>query len=337
MTADLVPIQPAPSGDEHLAELTRLWLAGRRTEHTRRAYRLDLSSWLGWCHANGVHPVEAWPAHILSWLAELAEGDPTTGRKPERGSTRARRLGAVSGWYRWLIRHQAAERNPAMLERNERPVLDKRQAPAFSPQQAEKMLAEADKDTPRAAAIVYLLTYTGLRVGELIAANVGDIGMTEGQMVLHVRGKGGKRRPVRLNPYVLDRLDRYAEVRPDSTNLPVTADQAGAGKDRPLIVTRYGSRLDRKEVVRLLRRLARQAGLPAQLVDNLTPHTTRATYATTAIGEGLDLRAVQITMGHASPQTTAGYDRSAVTPGRDPAIRLLDIIRPPQRDTEETT
>lgn len=337
MTAELVPVQPAPTGDERLAELTRLWLAGRRSEHTRRAYRLDLASWLGWCSANDLHPADAWPAHIMSWLAELAEGDPTTGRKPERGATRARRLGAVSGWYRWLIRHEAAVRNPAALERDERPVLDRRRAPALSTEQAEKMLAAADKDTARAAAIVYLMTYTGLRVGELIAANAGDVGMDEGQMVLNVRGKGGKGRPVRLNPYVLDRLNRYAASRPDGSHLPVTADQAGAGKGRPLIATRYGNRVDRKEVVRLLRRLARLAGLPAQIADNLNPHTTRATYATSSIANKLDLRAVQQTMGHASPQTTAGYDRSDVTPDRDPAIRLLGIIRPPQRETEETT
>lgn len=41
MTAELVPIELAPDGDARLAELTRLWLDGRRSEHTRRAYRLD--------------------------------------------------------------------------------------------------------------------------------------------------------------------------------------------------------------------------------------------------------------------------------------------------------
>lgn len=331
MTAELVPLQPAPSGDEHLAELTRLWLDGRRSEHTRNAYRHDIASWLGWCHANHVHPVQAWPAHIMSWLADLAEGDPAVGRRPERGATRARRLGAVSGWYRWLIRHQAAERNPAMLERDERPVVDSRRAPALSTGQAEKLLAAADADTPRAAAVIYLMIYCGLRVGELIASNVADVGMDDGQMILHVRGKGGKGRTVRLNPVVLGRLDAYQQTRPDGDRLPVPAEQAGAGSDRPLVGTRYGNRLHRKQVVELLRRLARQAGLPVQLADSLNPHSTRATYATASIANGLDLRAVQQTMGHASPDTTSGYDRSAVTPDRDPAIRLLGIIRPPVR------
>lgn len=326
MTAELVPATPAPSGS-HLAKLTAMWLDTRKSTNTRDAYRRDLTSWLAWCRANDVDPTAAWPGHVLSWLSELADGDPVIGRAAEKGTTRARRLAAVSGWYRWLIRHEAAARNPAALDSTERPTLNPRRAPALSAEQAEKLLVAADADTPRAAAIVFLLTYTGLRVGELVAANTSDVSMTNGEMILHVRGKGDKERTVRLNPYVLDRLDRYGRDRPDGTVLPALTGEPG--QDRPLIATYRGNRVDRKEVVRLLRRLARKAGLPAQIVTALTPHTTRATYATASIGNGLDLRAVQVTMGHASPSTTAGYDHSELTSARDPAIRLQSIIRPP--------
>jgi integrase/recombinase XerD len=317
-------------GNPRAEALCAEFLAGKKSAHTKDAYRRDIRRWLDFCAARDVDPLAAWPAHVQRWLAELAEGDPVVNRKPETGTTRARRLAAVSSWYGWLVRHQAAPRNPAELERAERPKRAPQRTPALSSGQAEKLLAAADADSPRAAAIVYLLTYTGIRVGELIAANGGDIGMTDGEMVLHVRGKGGSTRDVRLNTYVLARLGAYEATRRDRTQLPARQVHAGAGHDRPLIATYRGSRIDRKEVRRLLLRLAKEAGLPAQVAARMSPHVTRATYATSSFANRLDGRAVQVTMGHANFDTTAGYDRSKVTAERDPAIRLPGIIRPPE-------
>lgn len=330
MTADLVPTTTSPY--VRAEALRAQFLATREgSPHTYDAYTRDLRSWLDWCIARGVDPLDAWPAHCARWQTELAQGDPAADRKPEAGTTRARRLGAVSAWYRWLVRHQAAPRNPALLEGAERPVRAPSHAPALSAEQAEKLLATADAYSPRASAIVFLLIYGGLRSGELTGANVGDIGMTDGELILRVRGKGGKPRDVRINPAVWERITAYLSSRPDSDPLPVTSADAGAGKERPLIATYRGNRIDRKEIRLLLRRLATKAGLPPQVADNLRPHSTRATYATRAIAAGMDLRAVQETMGHASPTTTMDYDRSNVTPDRDPAIRLLGVIRPPER------
>jgi site-specific recombinase XerD len=320
VSADLVPVEQA--GADRIAELTRQWFDSRKSEHTEAAYRLDLASWLGWCRANEVPALDARFGHVMEWLAELASGDPHTGRRPESGSTRARRLGAISGWYRWLIRHDAATRNPADLDRSERPVLAPRRAPALSDAQAEALLTVADADTPRSAAIVWLLLTAGIRVGELTAANVCDIGQDRGVTVLHVHGKGGKTRMVEVEPYTLHRVDRYLADRGDVELLPVVVDQAGAGRDRPLIATVAGNRIDRKEVRRVLKRLAKVAGLPASLVDRLTPHSTRATFVTTSIDAGVPIRDIQLAAGHASPVTTEAYDRSAWSPDRSPSRKV---------------
>jgi integrase/recombinase XerD len=323
MTADLVPAHPVDNPDARIRELTKQWLAGRKSDHTRAAYLLDLKSWLAWCQAHNVHALAARHGHIMEWLAALAEGDPLVGRRPESGSTRARRLGAISGWYRWLIRHQAANRNPANLDKGERPVLAPRRAPALSDDQTERMLAAADADRNlRTAAIVWLLLTTGIRVGELIAANVADIGQDRGVTVLHVHGKGGKTRMVEMEPHTLDRVLAYLATRRDHDMAPVLAAQAGAGGDRPLIATARGLRLDRKAIRLLLRRLARKAGLPGELVDRLTPHSTRATYVTAAIEDGVPVRDIQRSVGHVSPVTTEGYDRSAWSPDRSPSRRV---------------
>lgn len=303
--------------------------------NTGAAYRVDLASWLDWCAAAEVDPLQAWSHHVVSWHGELGE-------RGEAGTTRARRLGAVSAWYRWLLRHQAGgvQRNPAaQLDRGERPTRNPRGAPALSREHTEALLAEADAqatrtrrgrpDRGRAAAIVALLVYTGVRVSELCAARVCDVGIESGSTVLHVRaGKGGKRRVRPLPAPAFERLDRYQRQRPDQPAGTVAlAGQAGAGQDRPLIATATGRHLTRAEVRRLLKRLAADAGLPAALVDTISPHSTRTTFITDALDEGAPLDEVADAAGHAGVATTRGYDRRRRSLERDPAWRVAGRYR----------
>ncbi|WP_432050292.1 tyrosine-type recombinase/integrase [Verrucosispora sp. NA02020] len=325
---DLVPVQRDQA--DHIGRLVAAFLGSRRSKLTADTYRRDLTNWLTWCHANAVDPLDAWPAHIQLWLAHHAQ-------RGEAGTSRARRLGAVSSWYGWLIRHQAAPRNPARLEREERPVRAPRKAPALSDAQTGAMLAAADADSPRAAAIVYLLLFTGMRVGELLGATTADLGETRGHSVLHIQGKGGKARSASLVPPVMMRLHAYLAQRPDVAGAAlVPAGQAGAGSPRPLVATANGNRLDRKEVRRLLRRLARKAGLPEVLADRISPHSARATYATASLDAGVPVRDVQYALGHASPVTTEGYDRSQLSPDRSPAYLLMQRFSVTQHENGAT-
>lgn len=326
MTGALVPLG-GQTRDDRIADLTAQFLKTRRTKNTRRAYHLDLTSWLSWCREAGLHPIDARPGDVLSWLSTLAEA----------GTTRARRLSAVSSWYKWLIRHGAAERNPAQLEKGERPVLAPRKAPALSEAHTERLLAEADADrNPRTAAIVWLLLTTGIRVGELVAAEVGDIGIDSGVTVLQVRGKGEKSWPVEIEPYTWHRLDLYLSTRADVDRRPALLGQAGGASQRPLIATRNGRPVDPTEVRRLLIRLAKRAKLPAALIEHLTPHSTRATLITASIAAGVPLRHIQRAVGHASSKTTEGYDRSHWRPENSPARRVAERFHADRVDALRT-
>lgn len=319
-------VPQSQSRDDRVTDLTAQFLKTRRSDHTRRAYRLDLTSWWAWCATADLHPLDARPGDVLSWLADLDEA----------GTTRARRLSAVSSWYRWMIRHEVADRNPALLDSAERPVLAPRKAPALSDLQSEKLLAAADEDSPRAAAVVWLLLTTGIRVGELIAAKVGDIGQDRGVTYLQVRGKGARTRPVEIEPYTVHRIDLYLATRADVDRRPVLLGQAGAGGDRPLIATRNGRPVDAKEVRRLLLRLARRARLPVELVERFTPHSTRATHITAAIADGMSIRHVQRAAGHASSKTTEGYDRSEWRPENSPSRRVAERFHAARVDALRT-
>jgi site-specific recombinase XerD len=324
MSGELVPLSPQ-SRDKLINDLTKQFLATRKSEHTADAYGRDLVSWWRWCERAGVHPIDARRGDVLQWLADLAA--------TEKGTTRARRLGAVSSWYDWLVTHDVTDRNPATLRSRERPVRAPRRKPALSNADAVKLLAAADADTARSAALVWMLIYTGVRVSSILGASLSDLTVDRGHPVVDLPLKGDKRLRKPLPPPLYERLEAYLSTRSDVERLPAIA--AGAKAPRPLFATSTGKRLRREDVRRLLRRLAAKAGLPATLVDTISPHTTRATYITASLEAGTPLRDVQYAVGHISPITTEGYDRSHLSPDRDPAYRLLQVLRTPTTEHRE--
>jgi site-specific recombinase XerD len=75
-----------------------------------------------------------------------------------------------------------------------------------------------------------------------------------------------------------------------------------------VFLNRDGGRLTEPIVWRLIRRLARTAGIPA--ADRLSPHSLRHSAITAALNAGVPFRDVQDFAGHADPRTTRRYDRS---------------------------
>ena len=74
----------------------------------------------------------------------------------------------------------------------------------------------------------------------------------------------------------------------------------------PLLLTRTGRRLDRFAATRIVRRLAKRAGI----TKRISPHSLRHSFITAALDAGVPLRDVQIAARHADPRTTTRYDRA---------------------------
>lgn len=304
---------------DRVGALAARFVESRRSQNTRRKYAEHLDTWLVWCRASGVDPLEARHAHVLAWLVfREQQGD--------SDSTRATRLAAVSSWYRYLLRERVVPHNPADLHPEERPKFNPRHTPALSPNQAERLLQAADAHTFRTSALVALMLFTGARIGELLGADVADIGQDAGHPVLRIMGKGRKRRDLPLIPAVYVRLRRYLDSRDDMTLLPALPGQVSAGSP-PLLATSRGRRVDPKQARRLLMLCAERAGLEPEVIAALTLHSTRATYATSSLAAGIPLRDVQYALGHEDPRTTEGYDRSSLSRDRHPSYLLAQIIR----------
>ena len=154
----------------------------------------------------------------------------------------------------------------------------------------------------RDLAILLLLYGAGLRVAEALSltARILPIGST-----LRVTGKRSKTRMVPIVPAIREAIDDYVRQCP----YPLSG-------DAPLFVGARGGPLNPDLVRRAVAAARRRLGLP----DSLTPHALRHSFATHLLARGVDLRALQELLGHASLSSTQIY--TAVD-----AARLLDVYR----------
>ncbi|GGM07755.1 MULTISPECIES: tyrosine-type recombinase/integrase [Micromonospora] len=298
------------------ADFTEAWLRNRRlSDHTRDAYRRDITGWLTWCATRGLDPLRASFLDVNDYGRHLESTLGARSGRPLTPATVARRLSALSSWYDFLVKLRAVEANPVSGADRPRIDRDHSNTVGLSPDEVDALLAAADADTgPTAArnrAAIALLADLGLRVGELVSLDLADLGAERGHRSIRFVGKGGRARRRALTPGTAYAVDAYLTARATAQQTTV-AELTG-----PLLVTARGGRLDRHAVFRLVRRLAQTAGLPAWA--KLSPHSLRHAFATTARAEGVPLEDVQDAMGHADPRTTRRYDRDRHNLDRDPA------------------
>ena len=142
---------------------------------------------------------------------------------------------------------------------------------------------------------------TGLRAAELVALQVADVDTGHG--LLHVRrGKGAKPRSVMLSARLLELLRaHWRATRPQGAWL-----FPGHRPGRPL-------------GVRAAQRQIRRCATEARIGRRVTLHALRHSFATHLLEQGVDVRTLQVLLGHARLSTTARYlhlcpERLAKTP-----------------------
>ncbi|WP_433358402.1 tyrosine-type recombinase/integrase [Micromonospora saelicesensis] len=305
-----------PSGP---VEVTEAWLRNRRlSEHTRDAYRRDVTGWLRWCAGHDLDPLRATFLHVNEYARALESSVDARSGRTLTPATVARRLSALSSWYDFLVKLSAVPANPVSGADRPRVDRDHSATVGLTPEEVDALLSAADADTGATAvrnrAALALLADLGLRVGELISLDLTDLGTERGHRSVRFVGKGGKQRRRALTPGTGHAVDAYLAQRAATTGVPVPQ------LTGPLLVTASGARLDRHSVFRMVRRLARAAGIPAWA--KLSPHSLRHAFATTARSEGVPLEDVQDAMGHADPRTTRRYDRDRHNLDRDPAYAV---------------
>jgi len=253
------------------------------------AYRRELKSLIAFLDGELAiaSPAAADPPAIRSYLAHLHQR-----RLSPRSIERA--LAATRTYFRFLVREAVIDSNPAQgLPAVKAP----RRGPDVVGRHDIEELFESLPDTPagrRDRAILELLYGSGLRVGELVALDLGDVQLS--QRLVRVRGKGRRERLVPFGRRARRSLERY---------LPVRARWRGdrPGDSDPLFVNQRGGRLSARSVRRIL---SAAVSRTAQL-HHLHPHALRHAFATHLLEAGMDLRAIQELLGHSSLSTTQVY------------------------------
>ncbi|MCZ6697252.1 MAG: tyrosine recombinase XerC [Acidobacteria bacterium] len=291
--------------------LEHLHLDVRASKQTVRGYGTDLRE----CHQflktrifGGRVPNETSIDHlaIRAYLAHLHD----------RGVSRAtiaRKLAALRSYFRYLTRSGVLKRNPASLVAT--PRLDRRLPHPIPQDEVESLLNSAFGKDPRDArdrALLELLYATGVRVGELVGADLGDLELDDssGEGMLRVFGKGKKERMVPIGSKAVRALRHYLPAR-----ITLGGGSFSVESDRDaLFLNARGGRLTDRSVRRILnRRIRRSAGM-----RRVSPHSFRHSFATHLLDAGADLRSIQEMLGHASLSTTQKY--TAVT-----TKRLLEV------------
>ena len=139
-------------------------------------------------------------------------------------------------------------------------------------------------------ALISLLALNGLRVSEATGADIEHLGLERGHRTLTITRKGGKVVTIPLAPRTARAIDLAT----------------GERCDEPIFLTADGRRLDRHGAARIVRKVARRAGI----TKPVSPHRLRHAFITAALDAGVPLRDVQAAASHADPRTTIRYDRA---------------------------
>jgi integrase/recombinase XerD len=165
---------------------------------------------------------------------------------------------------------------------------------------AEVALLIAAAPGPKYKAALATAYGAGLRVAEVIALKVSDVDST--RMMLRVeQGKGRRDRYAMLSPQLLALLRAWwREGRRLGVMLPKGWLFPGRDPVNPL-------------TTRQLRRAVHAAAEAAGINKRVTPHTLRHSFATHLLEQDIDIRVIQVLLGHAKLDTTALYARVATT------------------------
>jgi len=149
----------------------------------------------------------------------------------------------------------------------------------------------------RDAAVIAILRCGGIRRQEMVRLELDDLDLKTGELAIR-RGKGGKFRLVYLTRDAIATIEDWLEVRCDAPGALICPVNKG-GK-----VTLRHFAEDGDGIYKLVKARAISAG-----VKHFSPHDFRRTFCSDLLEFGEDVFTVQELAGHASPATTAKYDR----------------------------
>ena len=293
-----LPLRGVTSRAEALLEdyLESLQVERNVSDHTARAYRMDLEAYLRWCDRHDVDPLSANHRQLRSYLGELDAARYAR-------TTVNRHLSSLRGYYQWLALVGAVDNDPASVLSG--PKQAKHLPHVLQPAEMVRLLqvhgpidekGKPREQTPadmRDQALLEFLYACGARISE--ASNLKLLDIDFSTRLVKLFGKGRKERIVPLHDLCVDALQRYLhEARPKLL---------ASKRSEFFFVSNRGNHMSADSMRHVFKDTVSAAGLDVRL----SPHDMRHTFATDLLDGGADLRSVQEMLGHSSLSTTQIY------------------------------
>ena len=278
------------------------------THYTQKSYLADVRQFLDSLSGKELGAVKKLHVIALTSVRERGVSD----------ATRNRKHASVNCFFKALAELELYTVNPAAgikkskTEKNREPVY-------LDESDLQRFLSAVDgKYKDRNLALFILMSYMGLRVGEVHTLNLGDYNVE--RRTLRVFGKGRKWRNVPVPEGITPFLDRAVEERLTPWR----------GKEEALFISQKGRRLSIRGIQQIATdTFARfQQELPEAQRRAYSSHKLRHSFATMLLRKGADLRTVQELLGHSSIQTTTVYTHITSREKEEAMSRLQ--IRMPQ-------
>ena len=273
------------------------------SDRTLRAYQSDLAQFH--IHMSDTPAVEITPEHLEGYLDKMSGG-------PYRDTSIRRKVAALKVFFRFLEEQGIVGESPARRLKIKKPV-ENRVPTVLSTREVRALLAAPKEQVTELASlrdqsagsrnryfcavrdnvILELLFSTGIRIGELVALNIGDVDLDKHQ--IQITGRATRGRLVTLaSEVVVEALRQYLELRSER-----------ALSTAALFVGRSGTRLTIYSIENIFKKHVRLA----EIKRHVTPHSLRHTMAALLVSSGTDIKEVQEILGHASILSTQVYTR----------------------------
>lgn len=256
--------------------------------NTLEAYNRDVLQFMAFEGSRGNSDVtETSGTEIVAFLHELKASG-------KSAATVNRKLASIRAFFNYLMESGLIKENPTANIKS--PKIEKKTLEYLELEEIDKLMTIPDDSLKgiRDRAILEVLYATGIRVSELIEANVEDINLRMGFITC-----AGENSNPRIVP-----LGRPARAALENYIYDAREDIIGENKDeRALFVNYYGKRITRQGLWKLLKEYGKKAGIH----HKLTPNIIRNSFAVHMLQNGADLKSLQELMGHEDITATQVY------------------------------
>jgi len=277
----------------------------RVSQNTFEAYKRDIHQLV--LFLKGEHKVtlkKAKREHLKSFLHFLK-------KNKQSARTMSRKISAIKVLYGYLSKYLGWKNIADDLTF---PKLEKKLPKYLSEKEVKKLFEVADKDTSdvgmRNKIMLYLLYVSGMRISEMVNLNVAQVQFDTSHIT--VSGKGGKGRAIPIAPEVMKLLNTYV-----NDVLPKLVER-GSKKLKndflfPIIYAGKIKPISRQAFWSILKDLWAKTGSK----KTISPHQLRHSLATHMLKKGVDLRSLQMLLGHENLSTVQIYTHLEVSYLRD--------------------